>query len=275
MSLLFVRTGANLCMAIEQLPLIPEQQHEETAAPIVTTEYKNLRRLPWTFSLLSTSFFYLTSVERSSSHQDTSHRQLSELLPYTMCGRCGPRDSSDTNPSQEDPLEEPEVRNFEIRDFLPDDSSPSSQHEESDDGAIFGPRTATFTGEGRLRIRRLKREEPSIGLSGGERPRRNSGSETSFAISSVLITSLTRNSERDSSGGDDDSHRYSPSSQDIPDFNHLFLDGRRRHPSRALDDTQNAPSVSRAPHNTPKPQTSVFHQAHQEGKLVLPISPGR
>ena len=78
MSLLFVRTGANLCMAIEQLPLIPDQQHEETAAPIVTTEYKNLRRLPQTFSLLSTFFLFLKShsVERSPSHQDTSHRTL-------------------------------------------------------------------------------------------------------------------------------------------------------------------------------------------------------
>ena len=52
---MFVRTGANLGMAVEQLPFILENNTRRTA-PFVTTEYKNLRRPPRTFSLLSTSF---------------------------------------------------------------------------------------------------------------------------------------------------------------------------------------------------------------------------
>lgn len=61
----------------------------------------------------------------------------------------------------------------------------------------------------------------------------------------------------DSSGEDDDSHRYSPSAQDIQDFINLFLDGDRRHQGHALDDPLNALRVSRAPHNTAKPQTPI------------------
>lgn len=144
-------------------------------------EHKNLRRPPQTFSLLSTSFLHLTGVERPSPSQtNVPPVTAGQLLPYTMCARFGPRVPSDTNPTQEDSAEEFEIRDANIHDFLPDDSSPSPQREESDDGASFGPRTVTFTGEGRPIIRRSRPGESRLRLRGGERPRRNSESEDEF-----------------------------------------------------------------------------------------------
>lgn len=127
----------------------------------------------------------------------------------------GTQDSLDANQTQEGPGEEPEVCGVCVRNFVPNESSSSTQREVRDDVKIFGPRTVTFTGEGRPRIRRLRPGKPSMGLRGVERSCRDYGSEDDFRdliLSNNIIYSA---SGIDSSEEDDDRHLYSPSAQDI------------------------------------------------------------